>query len=543
MAKELEPIQVRPKIHDLSLIKQIIESRTNSLDILREALSNMCTPEVGATRVEVLHYLDPEYGGTFVFKDNGCGMEYTGREDQPGRLDRFINLGYGGAAGLSSDKYGWKGLGSKLILNCRRLEVTTWTGIPSSPINRIEVNEPRGKLLQDKPEWPTFYRIQRDSEGSDSKGTTVKVFGFDGGLKNYSIDELQHYMYWNTIVGITRPEPGLPEVFLKVGNVERQLELGYKWIQKKTDLAPGDAWKTVLVDPPIMIDEQTKQGQKVRVTLKGGFTLNTANACGPGIGLSKHRHNTGLRLSVLGIPFFRLEDFYSLKGNKFQQYKDLCSFVVECDELATKLNIDRSMYNRDDDVAQVFERAVSKAFDKFSETNGYRNFFEMLRKEDEKTKSSLLNKRKKELNSPGQEFVVVENGEEGMRVVHRVPNNEHDTLALFWKLEGMKLIPYEKFDTLEHTNQSGIDVIANYQEFEDSQMRLMEAVEFEFRFENFNHNPKQTGIVVCWEVKFPNRHQKVNNYTYRGQIGTDVFTVSEIRNYPGIKIARRSNIE
>lgn len=111
MVDELGSVQIRPKVHDLSMIKQVIESRSHSLEIVREALSNMCTPEVGATEVHVQFYVDPDYGGTFVFRDNGCGMIYTGDDGNPGRLDRFLNLGYAGAVGLGGDKYGWKGLG------------------------------------------------------------------------------------------------------------------------------------------------------------------------------------------------------------------------------------------------------------------------------------------------------------------------------------------------------------------------------------------------------------------------------------------------
>ena len=64
--------------------------------------------------------------------------------------------------------------------------------------------------------------------------------------------------------------------------------------------------------------------------------------------------------------------------------------MVECDDLATKLNIDRSGYNTDDEVAKVFERATRKAFDQLTDTQGYKKFEEMKRKEEERTKSKFL---------------------------------------------------------------------------------------------------------------------------------------------------------
>ena len=150
-------IEVDVGIQKPSMIKQVMESRSHPLDMVREALSNMATPEVGAREIVIQHYSDPDFGATFRFKDDGHGMEYTGNLESPGRLDRFIGLGFSKAAGLTADLYGWKGLGAKLMLNCRRLEVSTWTGSKKSPIYKLEVNEPRSHLLQDVPTMPNFF--------------------------------------------------------------------------------------------------------------------------------------------------------------------------------------------------------------------------------------------------------------------------------------------------------------------------------------------------------------------------------------------------
>jgi hypothetical protein len=49
--EQIIPVELRPQIHDLSLLKQIIESRSRSLEVVREVLSNMWAPEVGAHNV------------------------------------------------------------------------------------------------------------------------------------------------------------------------------------------------------------------------------------------------------------------------------------------------------------------------------------------------------------------------------------------------------------------------------------------------------------------------------------------------------------
>lgn len=53
MADELDSQHIQPKVHELSLIRQVLESRSHSLEVVREALSNMCAPEVSASQVRV----------------------------------------------------------------------------------------------------------------------------------------------------------------------------------------------------------------------------------------------------------------------------------------------------------------------------------------------------------------------------------------------------------------------------------------------------------------------------------------------------------
>lgn len=543
MIEKYDPIEIEPGIQKPSMIKQVMESRSHPLDMVREALSNMATPEVGASGLIIQHYADPDFGATFRFKDDGSGMDYSGSDDSPRRLDRFIGLGYSKAAGLAADLYGWKGLGAKLMLNCRRLELVTWEGIGEKPVYKLEVNEPRSHLLQDVPVMPKFYLSKRPSEAIDRRGTVITVFGYDGGQKEYSFDEIKRYLYLNTIVGLTKPREPFPAISLKVGSYEESLPVGFQWITAQYDENGNKSWRTVVVDPPIPITEKSSNGDEVEVSLKGGFTLDTGL-----FKLSPHRRNTGLRMSVKGIPYFQL-DFYAYKGSKFQQYKDLCSFVVECDSIESKLNMDRSNISNqfgDDPIVKAFQRAVAGAFDQLAGSDDYREFIDRRRKEDEKSKASFLIQRQNDLSSPEQEFVCVtdtDNG--GLQILHRVPKNEQDTLALFWKLEGRGLLPFERFTTLEHTANQGIDVIATFQETEESQLRIMEPVEFEATYERFlrhAHNPKQTSLVICWEVEKPNKLQQLNPYTYRATIGDAIVTVYQIKSFPGIHIRKYTEV-
>jgi len=540
----MEAIQtqkIKPKVHDLSAFKQVMESRSHPLDMVREAISNMMAPEVGATEVIIQHYSHPEYNSSFIFKDNGVGMTYTGNPETPGRLDRFIGLAFSKAAGLGSDYWGWKGLGSKLMLNCSKMVVETWTGSENDFVYKVEIFNPRTSLLSEPPQEPVYELTQRQYNPSDRKGTKIDIFGYDGGKYNYKFGELKDYLFLNTAIGLTKEMNNLPTVRLKVNSQEETLNIGFQFITEQ-----NNSWRTVVLNPPIIKSEKVRVDDDkevlVEVTLKGGFTLDTGI-----FGLSSRRYNTGLRLSIKGIPYFQLP-LYEYKGNKFNQYKDLCSFIVECDALESKLNMDRSNISNqygDDIIVKTFRKLTAKCFDEFAESLSYSNFEQKRRNEDEKSKATALLERQAALSDKDQEYVCVENENE-IHVIHKVPASEHDTLALFWKLESFKILPFAKFVTLEHTAQAGIDVIATYQIDEQSTLNQFVSIEFEYEFSNFikhRHNPKQTSMIICWSVDKPKELQKINDYFYRYNIEGLSIPVYEIKNFPKLIIKTYNEID
>lgn len=533
--------KIKPKIHDLSAFKQVMESRSHPLDMVREAISNMMAPEVGANEVIIQHYSHPEFNASFIFKDNGVGMTFTGDEESPGRLDRFIGLAFSKSAGLGGDYWGWKGLGSKLMLNCSKFVVETWAGLSTDLVYKVDIYNPRLSLLSDPPQEPIYELTQRKNNLSDRKGTKIEVYGYDGGKYNYSFEELKNYLYLNTAIGLSKEMINLPLVKLKVNSNEEILNIGFRFITKQ-----HNSWRTVVSDKPIVKSEKVITDDEkeviVEVVLKGGFTLDTGS-----FGLSPKRYNTGLRLSIKGIPYFQLP-FYEYKGSKFQQYKDLCSFIVECDALESKLNMDRSNISNqhgDDVIVKTFRKLTAKCFDDFTESESYIEFQKKSRNEDEKTKAEAVRDRQTALSNQEQEYVCVENSG-SIRVLHKVPKSEHDTLALFWKLEALTLLPFEKFVTLEHTSQAGIDVIATYQIDDQSAIHQFVSIEFEYVFSNFikhGHNPKQTSMIICWMVDKPKELTKINEYFYRYNIDGLSIPVYEIKNFSALIFKKFSEVD
>lgn len=544
--KETTSQKIKPKIHDLSAFKQIMESRAHPLDMLREALSNMMAPEVNAENVQIQHFSHPEYNASFIFKDDGIGMSFTGDVNNPGRLDRFIGLAFSKAAGLKADYWGWKGLGSKLMLNCHKIILETWTGNKSDPFLTLNIINPRNSLLSEPPISPDYYLNKRDALTSDKKGTKIEILGYDGGKKLYTFDEIERYLYWNTALGLTKELHHKPNIIIKVNFDQKHLPIGFKFITKQYDENGTADWRTAVVDPHIEKYQKVQDNGKdidVKVVLKGGFTLDTGK-----FGLSARRYNTGLRLSVKGIPYFQLP-FYDYKGKKFQQYKDLCSFIIECDAMEQKLNLDRSNISNqlgDDNIVKVFRKLTAQCFDEFASKSEYTDFMKNQKKEDEKYKAKIVRERQEKLTNPNQEYICIQHNNT-IKVLHKIPDkSEIDTLAIFWKLEALDLLPFEKFISWEHTKKEGIDVIATFQMDDESTLNNYVPIEFEYKFENFlahNHNPKQTRCIICWEINNKSLLKKITEFHYMYDAGEVAIPVFEMKNFPAIIIKKYSEIE
>lgn len=540
-----DAIVIKPKIHDLSAFKQIMESRSHPLDMLREALSNMMAPEVGAENITIQHYSHPEFNASFILKDDGIGMKFSGDFENPERLDRFIGLAFSKAAGLKADFWGWKGLGSKLMLNCHKLLLETWTGDIQEEHITLCISNPRSSLLAVPPQEPQYFLTKRKPISTDLKGTKIEILGYDGGTKQYTSEEIKRYLYWNSALGITKDIIHKPKIVLQVASERNELPIGFKFINSQFLENGKKDWRTVVIDQRITKSEKIIiEGNEinVQVELKGGFTLDTGK-----FGLSPYRYNTGLRLSIKGIPFFQLP-FYDYKGNKFQQYKDFCSFVIECDNMETKLNLDRSNISNqlgEDLVVKTFKRLTSKCFDDFCQLPDYKEFEKNKKKEDETNKANAVIERQKLLSNPNQEYVCV-NKNNKILILHRLPDkSEIHTLAVFWKLESLEMLPFENFITWEHTKKEGIDVIASFQLDDESSLENFVPIEFEAIFENYikhGHNPKQTKCIICWEIKNKTELRKINDFHFFYDIENSSIPVYEIKSFPGIIIKRYSEL-
>lgn len=517
----------------IGLIKQVIKNRAHRLDVIREALSNSCSKEVKASYFRVTIYWDGVYGWSLIFEDDGIGMNYTGEREgiKQGRLDKFLNLAYSGVAGVESDEFGFKGLGSKLMYLSKKLEIETRT--ISGESYKVIIDDPIGKLTAEEPSKPRP-TIYKGAPLNFNHGTVIRVLGYDSGVKypEYeNSDKLKQYLYFRTLLGYTRAEriPTLPRIMLNTPTVpNEQLRVGLPWINKEGGHELGQ--KIGVIEPPIQVTKDDGKGTKVTLTLSGGYALRTGEFGMPDYGIMESM-GVGLTYAWRGIPHFNL-DFNRYKPEGFQLYYKFCRFVVECDDIETDMARSRIA---DEAKAYLFDSALREAFRKVTDTNDYKEWVRHRRDQRRRELSSSLNQRKEELQRTNQNWVYFKE-----ELLHKEPSSEQDTRALLWKLEGMKALPFYFFRTLEHTAQKGIDIIAEFQEKDFSEKKFFQAVEVEHIVENYadhDHVPEQTSIIIAWDSRDKGKLTRTElSWKYVWEYSGQPLTVFLLKYVPGMEV-------
>jgi hypothetical protein len=481
-------------IQEVSLMKQLIKERAHPLSLLRELISNSGAKEVGATEIRIKYTIDEE-GHIFEVIDNGCGMDYTGQKTIPGRLDKFLGLGLSTIVGIKSDEFSWKGLGSKLAYQSRRIEINTWCG--SGDAIRVEINEPWSSIERNLIPKPKIFKYKPD-EGRKT-GTSIKVIGHPPHRRErpFSIEEIKKFLLHRTFIGFTRQRENKPKVFLTVVGQTQEINFGFpelKFEKSEKGTVVPDENKTV-----------TKSGtnKSISVHMKGFYTWDAKD-----YGLDKNQLNTGLILSVKGIPYFDIdmEEYGSRNLKTARPGVNNCCLIVECDQIQEEMNISRSGLV-DSEATDLFKKAVGDIFKKIESSDEYLKFRRIQEKRKTTASAEELGIKKQELESENQRYVVYQSSElEKPILLLREPEYESDVLCLLWKLEVLNALPFKKFQTLGYVGsgkKGGPDLIVHFQEDEQSDQERYTPIEVENKFYNYiphGHKPSQYPKVICWEI-------------------------------------------
>jgi len=481
-------------IQEVALMKQLIKERSHPLDLLRELISNSGAKEVGATEIKIKYTVDEE-GHIFEVMDNGCGMDFTDNKLRPGRLDKFFGLGLSTIVGIKGDEFSWKGLGSKLAYHSRKIEINTWCG--SGDAIKVEINEPWSSIERKLIPKPKVFMYK--PEENRVRGTSIKVFGHPPHRKEqpFTVEEIKKFLLHRTFIGFTRERENKPRVLLSVLGQMEELDLGFPELNFK-ESKEG----TGFVDEHKRV---TKSGtnKSISVYMKGFYTWDAED-----YGLDRNQMNTGLILSVKGIPYFDLsmDEYGSRIIRTARPGVDKCCLIIECDQIQEEMNISRSGLV-DSEATDLLKKAVREIFEKIESSQEYLKFRRV--QEDRKTVASAeaLGIKKQELESENQKWVVCQTSESEKPVLLlREPEYESDVLCLLWKLEALNSLPFKKFQTLGYVGsgkKGGPDLIVHFQEDEQSDQERYAPVEVENKFYNYiphGHKPSQFPKIICWEI-------------------------------------------
>jgi hypothetical protein len=513
-------------------VAEILNNIGDERDILRELIHNASAKEVGTKKLEVRIY-ESDRGLSFTVSDDGCGMDYTKDENNPGRLDKFLNAAQGRQSGFESDEFGAKGLGTKLLYNADRVEVETWDG--GKNFYRVIIDEPRNKIYEKKELAVPRVEII-DAKYAEKRGTIIKVFGWAGIqtiTRNFKMDRLERYLKYYTVLGYTKSkvrDTTFPDFNLQIGGVRKAIPVGFPYIS----LDDPESDKTVVFDP-IKVEKLTPSGKNVKIVLKGGITTDTAK-----YQLTEERG--GVWLSVNGIPYFKLPtNKYSRRLNFTD---DFVRFVVECDDI--RLNLSRSDFGYDESY-EAFEDALNEAFSQIKASPTFQKYYQNSRRNKKIQTQLKMNEKKNEYSSEDMRYVWYKG-----KMLLAEPQSEYDTAALLWILEGLNGLPFAHFQTLQYAGyREGIDMLVNYQEDRDKEEHICTYAELERLFSNFirqKHDSGQMSLALCWKVdknKVNIGHIKETKKPYKWiySLSDTTIPVFEISQFPDVFIGTKTEIK
>ncbi|MGO8927207.1 MAG: hypothetical protein ACLQU3_09995 [Limisphaerales bacterium] len=535
--------EVSPAISEVAIFKELIRERVHPLDLVRELLSNAGAQQVEASRMEI-SYMQDKDGHIFEISDNGCGMDYTGDSSVPGRLDKFIGLGLSGIIGLASDEFSWKGLGSKLAYQSRKVEIETCRGEPS-PLYDVRLNEPWETLNNNR-----VPKSRISEHPSEAKGTRIRVVGHPPHRREepFTFDEIKTYLLHRTFAGFTREREKEPEIHLSVFGRTERLPFGFPEFRLiDFDEFSQAGLKLDEKEQTLYINMEPKSAMDLRVRLKGFLTWAPGRH-----GLSGKNLNTGLILSVKGIPYFTLnmEECGATSIRTARPGEQRTCLVAECDGIQDEMNISRSALVDSPKTVEL-KKVLAEIFQRIESSEVYLAFRRLPEVEKVEKQGDVLAEEKHAIEQPDQAWVVLQKGGGQPVVLIREPKNEEEVNALIWKMEALGALPFEMFRTLAYVGAfKGPDLLVHFQEEKSSEPFRSTIIEVENNFYNYKthgHTPSQYPKVICWDIPSSGRKAKISKtqkpYKFTESTAEYQVHVFVIRYMDGIKVMTREDLQ
>lgn len=527
-----------PVIHEIAIAKQIIQERKGPLDLLRELISNAGSKEVGASEINISYTMNKE-GHVFTVEDNGIGMDYTNTEQHPGRLDKFFGLGLSEIVGIKGDEFSWKGLGSKLAYQSRSIEIETYNN--GGDVIKALVTEPWESIEHNRKPKPKVFRYS--PEPNQPTGTKITVIGHPPHSKDapFTFDNIKNYLQHRTYVGFTRHRDMPPKITLSVMGRTEEIPFGFPELEYLGSSVDNGTEK---INEKIACNLDGKN-YGVHVCMRGIYTWDDKD-----YGLGEPYFNTGMILSVKGIPYFKLSmrELGSRALAISNPGEGKCCIITECDEVQAVMNISRSDLI-DNPITNLFKDTVGKLIKNIENSEQHKNFRSISIRRKQKKGAEELDDRKAKLEKAKQTYVIYEDINANQNILLGIePLSEGDALNILWKLEAMKKLPFSKFQTL-HYSPNGPDLVVHFRETETSETEKYCVIEAERLFTNYKiheHHPPQYPKIICWSLgKSVKVRVEDTDIPYKKKAvvdGTEV-AIYTLKYMPGIKVLTKDKLE
>jgi hypothetical protein len=198
-----------------------------------------------------------------------------------------------------------------------------------------------------------------------------------------------------------------------------------------------------------------------------------------------------------------------------------------------------------------FKRVVKQLIQKLEGSPEYLAFRQIQKEGKQEASAEHLAKEKQAIEAEDQNWVVYQTGGNPPVVLIREPKNENEVNALLWKLEALKALPFERFQTLAYVGaKKGPDLLVNFHEDKTSEPLRGAIIEVELNFYNYTahgHTPSQYARVICWDAPTSGRKVRLNptNKPYRFSIPMGDYHVLlyVLKNIDGLSVMSRRDLK
>ena len=496
----MNTFEITPSVDETQEFIEIANDFSNSLDLVREAISNAY--DAGANEISIDFDVINECGESVLkitISDNGSGMSQE-------ELKAFFDLGNSSRRG-DPNTIGEKGHGTKVYFNSKKIEVkTTKDGTTCCAV----MDDPFRKLHNR--EIPTVnVRIFQEKDGQS--GTAINIYGYNHNRREkFTHSQLKDYIMWLTKHGAVEnmfyPEKYGGTILKLKGLGEKEPEL-LPWghVFPEDSLAIEELFEKHLTEAPYYYSKRIIkkghlknhpeieyhaifciEGKRVKYDYNPMLRRRGYNAP-PGAYTIQDRY--GIWICKDFIPIQRKNEWITQKGSEFTK---LHAFF-NCQ--GVKLTANRgSIENTPSEILQDIQGEVRRIYEDMIKSDDWTSM-EWL--EEEAVSYQTTEKEKKNFSWRVKKINKANIAEyKGITLVEPEKESGVFSLCLLLSTIAPKLFP---FQIVDYDTHEGIDVIAKG----DHETPIVNAKLFYVEFKRtlnkkFNHSFENLHSVVCWNT-------------------------------------------